>query len=216
MKIYFNNIQVFELSDIQEKVILNDIPSEVWEGDATRRCKYWLEIPVLKWATRNEKSISKKLVEKGSTQLPAKAEKRALLFAEEYPCKCGYKDIKSSIACKAGLQTFDFSVDHRKLWRKMLQPWQEVMSEAKYFQKENKVFEDRLGWILKHKYERCLARLHATWDPILESRGFTSFPADEDEYATLVFSQSDYKDRSQRDAEEKERLGINVGSELLK
>jgi len=59
----------------------------------------------------------------------------------------------------------------------------------------------RLEWILKHKYERSFERLKQQWDPILSKR-LSSIPTDPDQYANLVFSQQDYKNRSVRDAEQ--------------
>lgn len=57
----------------------------------------------------------------------------------------------------------------------------------------------RIQYIIMHKYERCFARLKSEWDRKLEENGVKSIPLDRDEYAELVFSQSNYKSRSQRD-----------------
>lgn len=76
--------------------------------------------------------------------------------------------------------------------------------------------ERRVGWILTHKYERCFERLKNEWDkkllkPIIDPatkaetpRGVSSIPLDKDAYATLVFSQPDYKNRSARELEAKQ------------
>lgn len=56
----------------------------------------------------------------------------------------------------------------------------------------------RLHWVLHHKYERCLERLKAEWIPKLKNR-VSSIPTDDEKFAELVFSQSDYKCRKQRD-----------------
>ena len=61
--------------------------------------------------------------------------------------------------------------------------------------------ERRLNWVLMHKYERCFDRLKKEWDSKLEANGETSIPLDKDAYATLVFAQPNYRDRSTRDAE---------------
>lgn len=57
----------------------------------------------------------------------------------------------------------------------------------------------RIQYILMHKYEQCFKRLKDEWEPRLKATGIKSFPSDEDEFAQLVFSQSNYKSRSQRD-----------------
>lgn len=65
------------------------------------------------------------------------------------------------------------------------------------------VFDDdmkrRLKYILTHKYERCFDRLKGEWDGKLASNGLKMIPTDKDEYALLVFSQPDYKSRSDRE-----------------
>ncbi len=65
------------------------------------------------------------------------------------------------------------------------------------------IFEDdmkrRLQYILTHKYERCLERLKNEWMSKLKDNGIQSIPLDDDHFAQLVFSQPNYKNKSQRD-----------------
>lgn len=63
----------------------------------------------------------------------------------------------------------------------------------------------RLQYILMHKYENCFRRLKAEWDSKLADNGVRMMPTDPNEYAQLVFSQPNYKNRSQR---EKEALAL--------
>ena len=68
----------------------------------------------------------------------------------------------------------------------------------------SEVFEQdmhrRIKWVLMdEKYCKCFARLKAEWEPKLKAKGVTSIPLDEDEFAQLVFSQSEYKSRSERE-----------------
>lgn len=69
------------------------------------------------------------------------------------------------------------------------------------------IFEDdmrrRLKWVLvDEKYRKCFERLKAEWDPKLANR-MSSIPTDPDALAELIFSQPDYKNRSQREFESK-------------
>jgi len=57
--------------------------------------------------------------------------------------------------------------------------------------------ERRLCYILEHKYHRCLERLKAEWKERLEER-VSAIPTNPDALAELIFSQPDYKNRSQR------------------
>lgn len=65
------------------------------------------------------------------------------------------------------------------------------------------IFEDdmkrRLEYILMHKYQQCFKRLKQEWDPKLVQAGIKMIPTDPDEYAQLVFSQSNYKSRKNRE-----------------
>jgi hypothetical protein len=58
----------------------------------------------------------------------------------------------------------------------------------------------RLQWILMHKYDMCFKNLKNEWEPKLAARGLKSIPTNRDEFAQLVFSQTDYKDRMARDS----------------
>lgn len=59
----------------------------------------------------------------------------------------------------------------------------------------------RIIYIVMQKYEQCFDRLKNEWDAKLVTNGVKMIPTDSDEYATLVFSQPNYKDRKTRDAE---------------
>ena len=58
----------------------------------------------------------------------------------------------------------------------------------------------RLQYILMHKYEQCFRRLKEEWEPRLAASGAKSIPCDCDEFAKLVFSHPEYKNRSQRES----------------
>lgn len=60
--------------------------------------------------------------------------------------------------------------------------------------------ERRARYIIEHKYQRCLERLKKEWEPKLKAR-VESLPSNDDAFAELVFSQPDYKNRSQRERE---------------
>lgn len=56
----------------------------------------------------------------------------------------------------------------------------------------------RLTWVLMHKYHQCFARFRKEWEPKLAASGIKSLPVDQDEFAELVFSKSEYKSRQQK------------------
>lgn len=57
----------------------------------------------------------------------------------------------------------------------------------------------RLHYIISSKYQACFKRLKSEWDTKFTALGIKMIPTDEKEYAKLVFSQSDYKDRKTRE-----------------
>ena len=61
--------------------------------------------------------------------------------------------------------------------------------------------ERRLIWVITHKYEQCFKRLRGEWDTKLaeKERNIHAVPTNKEKYAELVFSQSDYKNRSERE-----------------
>ena len=67
----------------------------------------------------------------------------------------------------------------------------------------------RLRWVLlDEKYVKCFQRLKREWEPKLEDRNVAMIPTDPDAFAQLVFSQPDYKNRSQRETEEKAKAAL--------
>lgn len=198
MKLEYNGKKIYELSEIQKKVIKNDIPEDEFESDMARRCKYWLEQPVEKYAYANKEQLPKKIKDKGRASIPVKLVDMAAVHADLEPCPCGYDDIQP-VPCKCGDLSFELSANHRKVFRKMCEGMQKDRSHQEYVSVEEKMLCDRMAWILQHKYERCLSRLKLEWLPKLEARGISEIPADDDEFASLVFSQPDYKNRTMRE-----------------
>jgi len=60
----------------------------------------------------------------------------------------------------------------------------------------------RVKWILEHKYEEVFREFRQEWEPKLAANGVRSLPIDKEEFANLVFSQPNYKNRKQRDADD--------------
>ena len=61
----------------------------------------------------------------------------------------------------------------------------------------------RLKHVLEHKYEQCFKRLKEEWldNGRLAKNGVQSIPTNPDALAELIFSQPDYKNRSDREKE---------------
>jgi hypothetical protein len=54
----------------------------------------------------------------------------------------------------------------------------------------------RLKWVLIHKFEEYMKDMKNEWIPKLQANGVTMMPIDNEEFARLVFSQPNYKQRS--------------------
>lgn len=82
-----------------------------------------------------------------------------------------------------------------------------TLSETQKKVLKNQIHEDRfeadmkrrIQWIVIHKYEECFKELKNEWEPKLKQRGIEMIPTDSDKFAQLIFSQPDYKNRSQRE-----------------
>ena len=192
MKIKVNGKEVFHLTEIQKKIIKHEIEPEIFDDDMTRRCKYWLQIPQRKYAHINRKALIENLQKNGATTIPVNLLKIAEEYADAFPCKYGYKDLTEDIICNVGEQSFSFSVSHRKISRKMKNHLQEKMSKKDYLSYEKEEIEQRIAWILQDKCDNCLKRLKLAWMPRLEKREISDVPIDDELFAELVFSQSDY------------------------
>jgi plasmid maintenance system killer protein len=56
----------------------------------------------------------------------------------------------------------------------------------------------RLKWVLTHKFEEVMKDMKSEWIPKLQANGVTMMPIDNEEFAKLVFSQPNYKQRSKK------------------
>lgn len=66
----------------------------------------------------------------------------------------------------------------------------------------------RIEYIVMHKYEQCLKRFRAEWEPKLRSEGAESIPCDDAKFCAMVCARSDYKSRAQREEELQKRSEI--------
>lgn len=179
MKILVDNEEIFELTETQKKVIKNDIPEEIFEEDMARRCKYWCEIPCQKHCHVNREKMTKEAKDKGFSKIPTDMVKLGAMLIDDT------KDY-TPLKCKCGNVNFEIPEESQKIFNNI---------------RGNDSYAERIKWVLTHKYERCLERLKLEWIPRLEAKGITEIPSDDDEFAELVFNQSDYKSRSQREAD---------------
>lgn len=201
MKLFYNNQEIFELQEWQKKVIKNDIPSSIFENDMTRRCKYWLESPCEKYVHANKDKFVKELRDSGHPTIPTDLVKLGSKLVDTHKASLKLSGADKGVSCRVGDQTFELSSDHRKIRREMHKERYANMQDAEIVSEEEKENTERMAWILKHKFERCMERLRNEWTPRLAAKGLTEVPSDDQEFANLVFSQPDYKDREKRDAE---------------
>ena len=63
----------------------------------------------------------------------------------------------------------------------------------------------RLKWVIMDKHDNCLSRLKTEWIPKLIEEGEKSVPLQDMDLAAHIFKNPNYKDRSARDKEQKEK-----------
>lgn len=188
MKISIDGKEILTLSEIQKKVIQNDIPTNIFEADMARRLSWCVEHPCDVCYESRKKGWNDTLKERGVKSAPI--DKMAL--ADEYfkHCPCDLpqgKDKELSVEVD-GKRTFKVTPTHKRML--VLQGHKDPDEHCC----------TQMAWVLSHKFERCMERLRREWEPKLASRGMDSLPTDDDDFAVLVFAQADYKNRSQRES----------------
>lgn len=88
MKIRLDNDEVFELTQIQQKVIQNDIPSEIFVDDVKRRLKHEMENKYQQCYRRLKEEWEPKLAERGVEMIPTNQD----AFAQLVFTQPDYKD----------------------------------------------------------------------------------------------------------------------------
>ncbi len=181
MRITLDDEEILTLSEIQKKVIQNDIPSELFEHDMKRRLKYMIDHPCEHHIERNSDSWREELKKKNVSLYPSDK----WTFANVLYQSRNYEphDQKEMHVKVDGNLYFTVSALHKKL-----------LSDSG-IENPSEYVKERLAFILRHKYERCMERLRKEWEP-----RFNTVPIDDETFAQEVFAHPDYKNRSQRDA----------------
>lgn len=191
MKISLNDEEIFTLSDTQKKVILNEIPEEIFESDMIRRLNWSIHHPAIRFAKQHAKHGRAFLKDQGIESCPSDLmEMSEKVFdyskVEMFPDELGKHIVKVD-----GKECFEVSLTTKKLLK---------MEAAKNCHCYDWM-KEKLKWIITHKYEYCMENLRREWEPRLINEGVKEFPVDDDAFAELVFKHPEYKNRSVRDSQ---------------
>lgn len=178
--------EVFTLSDWEKALIKNDIPSEVFESDMTRRVICSMETPIFKCIHYRKKEIIAKLKKAGIAEAPSGKKKFAQFLGN---CKdiCSNQSSFSS-GCSIGRDGTEIYIVCCSYL---------TFVKSLMLQEEVLYLKTQLNRGLTEKINGCLRRLHLEWDTKLSLR-YGKIPLDDEAFVNLVVSQSDYKDRSAR------------------
>jgi len=212
MELKFNNEVIYELTEVQKKVIKNDILEEIFEIDMARRTKYWLEIPCIKVINSTQDKIIEKLKEKNIDSIPTNLVQLGNLFYEQYPLKYRYKF--EDILCQVGPWKYTFNKEYIKIYHLMHSTMEKELEEQEYKEYLFDIFKKRMKYILAHKSECCYKRLRKHWCNKLEAEGVKEMTLDVEKFCNQIFSRNDYKNRSER--EEDRRLIENQEKLMLR
>jgi hypothetical protein len=96
-------------------------------------------------------------------------------------------------------------VDDKEIYE--LQKWQEDVIKNDI---SEEMFEEdmirRTAYFWQHKFDQCYMRLEKEWlEKLRADPSVSSIPTDKKTFVEIVLSRSDYKNRSQREAEEKSK-----------
>ena len=191
MKISINDEDLLTLTEIQKKVIQNDVIMEEFEDDMKRRLHYIIHHPANRFVEQNSKSARDFLKTRNVSSVPADKMEFAALVFEYAPVPLSQEEMEKYIIKVDGKDCFEITETTKKLLKSCVAKDCCCIEWSK----------ERLKWILMHKYQRCMERLRRSWEPKLMASGYKELPLDDDKFAELVFSQPNYKNRSQREAE---------------
>lgn len=84
-----------------------------------------------------------------------------------------------------------------------LQEWQKrvIQNDIRMDIFEEDMERRRKMGLLNEKYIQCMRRLRQEWEPKIRDAGIPNIPSEDSDFASMVFSHPDYKNRSQRDLE---------------
>ena len=187
MKIKVDDKDCCSLSEIQKKVIMNDIPSEIFFNDMKRRLFWCCDHPCDVCFDKHKGAWKNELKNRGHKSAPLDKLELAAVYFNCCPMPLEAEQEKDLCVCIDDQEAFRVSPLHKR------------MIKFSGEQDPDEYLMARMKWILPHKYERCLERLRLEWEPRLAKQN-KAIPLDDDEFAELVFSQPDYMDRSARDA----------------
>lgn len=178
MKISINSEEIISLSDHEKNVIKNDIHADIFQSDMKRRIIWSIEHPIIHLVEKNKTEWMKKFKD----SYPSDPIKFASLFIDlEEPFEFEGSDL--IISCD-GVPFYTIPVSIQRFIYKFISQDPEYNCE-------------RIIWIVKHKYERCLERMRREWEPKLGDL----IHSDPVLFANSVFSKVEYKDRKSREIE---------------
>lgn len=186
MKFYVDNSEVFELLPWHESLIKNDIFSEIFESDMHRRCMYSLKAPIEKLVYINQDKFKDKLRNLGVQSIPGKLSNFIDVIAQ-----------RNDIGLSSLIRNSNRLIRSDQNDLGSLSPSYLRLAITYLNRSETEYPHEQISWVFGEKIKACLKRMHLQWDPKLESRSL-EVPLSEEDFVSLVLSQSDYKNRSER------------------
>ena len=98
-----------------------------------------------------------------------------------------------------------FKIDDKDIFE-LTDTQKKVLRDEIYDELFDEDMEHRIQQLIMMKYTTCFNKLKTDWLPKLKAKGVKMIPTADDELAELIFSQKDYKNRSQREPIEKSKL----------
>jgi len=189
MKISLNDEELFTLSEIQKKVIQDEIPLDIFEDDMKRRIQYIIDQPCKRFINQNSQSAREFLKSKNVSSVPSDKMEFAALVFEHAPVSLSEIESQKHVVKVDDKDCFEISEVTKKLLKSCVAKDCCCVEWCK----------EKLKWILMHKYENCMEQLRREWEPKLLAEGVKEFPVDDDAFAELVFKHPEYKNRSERE-----------------
>ena len=142
MKITLNDEEVLTLSELQKKVIKDEIQDNLFENDMKRRLQWVIEHPCFQYIEENAERYNILLKSKNVTSKPLNPFELAKKVFEYEDVPLSDEEKKTHMVKVDGKDLFEITIEHKKLLK--------LQEFGVFYVVE--WCKGRLKWILQHKY----------------------------------------------------------------
>lgn len=185
--------EVLNITEFERKILENKIPKEIFDADMKRRIFYFITHPYRVEINKLKRTWIPKLKQAEVKTVPLADEDFAHFLFSHPVYKSTGKKVPSNLSDIA----FTIKVNGKKLFSVNNLQKEVICQSISKGNCENFLIE-KIAKVISENIATELDRLKKEWEPKLRLEGVKEIPIDDMEFAKLILSRKDYKDRSQR------------------